>query len=493
MEVSLAKRRADTCYPAMPRPRPSPLWLRLAGPMLLFVVAGSIVLALWIHASARRDSRAVFATLAQTNADFIRGTRLPANERVAESIGRVLNMQVFFRHGSWDMQSGAGVGMQFRKGKELVPPPEGPLGEQTNLLGALTPGDGIVRAGANFEAIAVPVEKETTLIVVRRVEPALRFLMQPRTLLVLGAFWLLSVGLAWALTRGLVRPLRLIAERLPHIQDDAEPNLPGSERPDEIGQLARAYLETRAQLAEERARREKIERLALLGRMATGMAHEIHNPLAAIRMHAQLIDSTPEAGLPAATRESLPVLLGETARIEGLVNQWMFLARPAPPQTAPADLAALIGEVVRTLTPQAAHARVELIDRTAPGLCAKVDARRLTQAIGNVVLNAIHAMPGGGSVIIEGSSAEVVRLSFRDAGHGFSQSALIHHAELFFSEKEGGMGIGLSVTSEILRAHGGALHVANAPEGGAIVTFILPAPVEKSPSRNPQYAIRNSQ
>lgn len=459
----------------MPRPRPSPLWLRLAGPMLLFVVAGSIVLALWIHASARRDSRAVFATLAQTNADFIRSARLPANERVAESIGRVLGMQVFFRHGSWEMVSGEGGGMHFRQGKELVPPPQGPLEAQTALVRALRPSDGIIRAGASHEAIAVSVEKEITLIVVRRVEPALRFLLQPRTLLVLGAFWLLSVGLAWALTRGLVRPLRLIAERLPHIEDDAEPNLPGTERPDEIGQLARAYLETRAQLAEERARREKIERLALLGRMATGLAHEIHNPLAAIRMHAQIIDSSPEAELPAATRASLPVLLGEAARIEGLVNQWMFLARPAPPQTAPADLAAFVGQTLRALVPQAAHAHVELIDRTPPGLWAKVDARRITQAIGNVVLNAIHAMPSGGSVLIEGSAGDVVRLSFRDTGAGFSERALIHHAELFFSEKEGGMGIGLSVTSEILRAHGGSLVVENAAEGGAVVTFVLPS------------------
>jgi signal transduction histidine kinase len=460
--------------------------------MLLFVAAGSIVLALWIHDSARRDSRAVFATLAQTNADFIRSTRLPANERVADSIGRVLNMQVFFLHGAWDMVAGEGNGVHFRRGKELVPVPEGALAAHTEALGELAPGAGIIPIGGDFEAIALPVEKDTSLIVVRPVEPALRFLFQPRTLFVLGAFWLLSVALAWALTRRLVRPLRLIAERLPHIQDDAEPNLPGAERADEIGQLARAYLDTRTQLAAERAEREKIERLALLGRMATGLAHEIHNPLAAIRMHAQLIDSSPAADLAGAARASLPVLLGETARIEGLVNQWMFLARPAPPHTVPTDLTALVADVVRTFAPQAAHARVEIIDRTAPALYAKVDARRLTQAIGNVVLNAIHALPGGGTLVIEGSSAEVVRLSFRDTGAGFSTNALAHHAELFFSEKEGGMGIGLSVTSEILRAHGGSLQVANAPEGGAIVTFVLPVTLGNSAIRNPQSAIRNS-
>src|SRR4051812_15977236 len=100
------------------RPRPSPLWLRLAGPMLLFIVAGSTVLALWIHSTARRESHAVFTTLAQTNADFIRSAHLPVNERVAESIGRVLNMQVFFRHGSWDMVKSTGGAMRFQQGRE---------------------------------------------------------------------------------------------------------------------------------------------------------------------------------------------------------------------------------------------------------------------------------------------------------------------------------------------------------------------------------------
>jgi signal transduction histidine kinase len=316
---------------------------------------------------------------------------------------------------------------------------------------------------------------------------------------VLGTFWVLSFGLAWALTRGLVRPLRLIAERLPHIEDDSEKTLPGAERPDEIGQLARAYLATRAQLAEERAQREKAERLALLGRMATGLAHEIHNPLAAIRMHAQLVDSTPDADLAATARESLPVLLGETARIEGLVNQWMFLARPAPPQTAPADLAELVRGIVRTLQPEAAHAGVAIIDHTTPGLFAKVDARRIAQAIGNVLRNAIQAMPRGGSVTIEGemgneergtrsdgnrapSSQSAIVLRFRDTGPGFSAKALAHHAELFFSEKEGGMGIGLSVTSEILRAHGGEMRVENAADGGAQVAFFLPT--EKREAQN---------
>jgi signal transduction histidine kinase len=246
------------------------------------------------------------------------------------------------------------------------------------------------------------------------------------------------------------------------IEADAEATLPGAERADEIGQLARAYLQTRTQLAQERARREQAERLALLGRMATGLAHEIHNPLSAIRMHAQLLGSAPSAQLAAATADSLPVLLDETARIEGLVNQWMFLAKPAPPQTALVDLREIAGTVLKTYSASAAHAGVTVTADLPERLPVRVDARRLGQAVGNIVLNAIQAMPRGGELSLRGSRDEsTVRLVFSDTGRGFSGEALARHGELFFSEREGGMGIGLNVSMEILRAHGGRLEVSN--------------------------------
>src|SRR4030095_439386 len=111
---------------------------------------------------------------------------------------------------------------------------------------------------------------------------------------------------------------------------------------------------------DERVRREQAERLALLGRMATGLAHEIHNPLSAIRMHAQLLESSAEAELPALAKESLPLMLGETVKIESLVSQWMFLARPEPPKVAPLQIARVIENVLRTYEPAAQHAAVSL-------------------------------------------------------------------------------------------------------------------------------------
>jgi signal transduction histidine kinase len=142
---------------------------------------------------------------------------------------------------------------------------------------------------------------------------------------------------------------------------------------------------------------------------------------------------------------------------------------------APADLGEIVSGVVRALGPQAAHARVRLVNEVPAGLRARVDARRLAQAIGNIILNGVQAMSNGGALTIQGEHRDSrMRLIFRDTGRGFSVDALAHYADLFFSTKEGGMGIGLNVTHEIARAHDGTLLVANAPEGGAIVTLQIP-------------------
>ena len=137
----------------------------------------------------------------------------------------------------------------------------------------------------------IPIDAQVSLLLFR-VEPAAGGFWRLRTFAVLGVFWALSLALAWALAGGIVGPLRRLAHRLPRIADDtSEPALPEASRPDEIGQLARAYLDTRTALAAERRAREQAERLATLGRMATGLAHEINNPVAAIKLHAQLLET----------------------------------------------------------------------------------------------------------------------------------------------------------------------------------------------------------
>ncbi len=204
------------------------------------------------------------------------------------------------------------------------------------------------------------------------------------------------------------------------------------------------------------------QRLAILGQMATALAHEIQNPVAAIRLHSQLLEKN--------NPDSAALIIDEAATIERLVNQWMFLARPDPPCKTEVSLADLLTQTVRALTPAAEHAQVRIVLELESEERLQADGRRLCQAFHNIILNAIQAMPTGGTLTI---TARNRRVSFADTGPGFSKTAITRWAEMLYTEKEGGMGIGLSMAQEVIRAHGGTLTVANRPEGGALVCLEL--------------------
>jgi signal transduction histidine kinase len=148
----------------------------------------------------------------------------------------------------------------------------------------------------------------------------------------------------------------------------------------------------------------------------------------------------------------------------------MFLARPDPPRKTEVALADLLDQTVRLLTPAAQHARVRIVVDADRADHLQADARRLCQAFHNIILNAIQAMSTGGTLSI---TARGHTVDFADTGPGFSRTALARWAQMLYSEKEGGMGIGLSMAQEVVRAHGGRLTVANRPEGGALVRIEL--------------------
>jgi signal transduction histidine kinase len=306
-----------------------------------------------------------------------------------------------------------------------IPRTERLAGLLSQVLGMEVRFERVAAMDGRHEAVAVNIEPGAELTLIRE-RPTLRTLvLRPLTLGTLAAFWGLCFALAWAV----VRP----------------------------------YL--------------KAQRLALLGQMATALAHEIQNPVAAIRLHGQLLERTQQGeaqgrgGLEARpTMSAAALIVDEATKIEGLVNQWMFLARPDPPRKAAVAVADLLEQSVRLLAPAAEHGRVRLVVDAARDLLVQADARRLGQVFHNIILNAIQAMPTGGTLTI---LARDHTISFLDTGPGFSPTALRRWAEMLYSEKEGGMGIGLSVAQEIIRAHGGRLTVGNRPEGGAWVSVEL--------------------
>ena len=276
----------------------------------------------------------------------------------------------------------------------------------SQLLGVEVRFQRLAAPDALHEAVTVPIDSAAELTLIRE-RPRLReVLMKPISVCALAAFWVLWFALAWAVA-------------LPWL---------------------------------------KAQRFALLGALATSLAHEIRNPVAAIRLHGQLLEQTQPS--------SAGLIVHQAARIEDLVNQWMYLARPEPPCKTEFALADLLGEMTRALGPSAAHARVRIELTASAPRRVHADIQRLGQVFHNVIVNAIQAMPKGGTLAIAISEKDV---SFADTGVGFSRAALRRGAEMFYSEKQGGMGIGLSMARNIVHAHGGRLTFNNRPGGGAIV------------------------
>ncbi|MBL9130126.1 MAG: HAMP domain-containing histidine kinase [Verrucomicrobiaceae bacterium] len=223
-------------------------------------------------------------------------------------------------------------------------------------------------------------------------------------------------------------------------------------------------------LARERLKRAQTERLAMLGRVATSLAHDIKNPLASIQLHAQLMT-------PAGTEDAkaLQMIEAESEVIAGLVNQWLHLANPLPPRLVRLDVAECAAAVAKNIEAQARHAGVDIENGLRGPVWVMGDAQRLAQAFRNILVNAIQAMPRGGKLRITAESREnTISLHFSDSGPGFSEMALARGAELFFTEKEGGMGVGLNIVSSIVLAHGGRLEMKNDPKGGAVIVVSLP-------------------
>lgn len=222
-------------------------------------------------------------------------------------------------------------------------------------------------------------------------------------------------------------------------------------------------------LARERLKRAQSERLAMLGRVATSLAHDIKNPLASIQLHAQLMTPKDEEDA-----HSLSLIESESTVISGLVNQWLHLANPLPPKLVRLDAAQAVREVAQNLQAQAQHSGVEVDCALEEPLWVQGDAQRLSQAFRNLMINGIQAMPRGGVLKVSAEyQASQVLLRFADAGPGFSENALQRGTELFFTEKEGGMGVGLNIVATIIAAHGGQLELQNDPKGGAIALVTL--------------------
>lgn len=289
-----------------------------------------------------------------------------------------------------------------------------------------------------------------------------------------GAFALaLGISLARALTRPLGKLLNG-AERLARGELDTRIEL---ERDDELGALARAFNRMAAELALREERLVAAERLASLGQLAAGVAHEVNNPLTAIIGHARLIER--DAAASGEAREGAALVLAEAERCRAIVSGLLDLARPPRLTRVALDLAEVADEVAQAIArghgdAVAAHALFH-IQRPAAGVTLSGDAPKLRQVVWNLLKNAVEAAPEGPvRVSFAGDPARVV-MRVSDPGAGIPEAVRARLFEPFVTSKPDGTGLGLAVSLALARAHGGTLRLVSTG-AGAGTTFELELP-----------------
>jgi two-component system sensor histidine kinase HydH len=233
------------------------------------------------------------------------------------------------------------------------------------------------------------------------------------------------------------------------------------------GLLARS-ISARGQLARDVARElERRRSLESLGLVAAGLAHEIRNPLGAIRGYAQLLHE--QAG-DEGSRARAGLMLPELDRVAERLEEFLGFARKRRSAAAAVDLAGLAAEVVALFTPDADAAGTMLSLESSPGRpVVEGDAAALKELITNLVLNALEACRGGGEVIVRTARTGAdVELSVFDSGQGIRPEVLPRLFEPYFTTKDRGSGLGLAISRRIAEDHGASLTLANAPGGGAV-------------------------
>jgi len=282
--------------------------------------------------------------------------------------------------------------------------------------------------------------------------------------LVAGFGLILVVAVSWALARSVARPLERLADAARRIGggDLATPVAAvGSGEP---GALAADLEAMRARLADLERRTRDAERLAVLGTFSATVAHEVRNPLSAVRLTIQLLGRR----LPGETQ--LAVLGQELERLDLIVDELLAYARGMTVNREPVDLAAAATSVVSLLQRQADHAGVAVAVSGAGR--ANADPMRLRQMLLNLVLNGIQAVQSGGRGGTVSVQVADGRLVVADDGPGLDPVVADRLGRPFATTRADGTGLGLHLAAAVATAHGGSLtHQAGDPGARFVVTL----------------------
>lgn len=288
-----------------------------------------------------------------------------------------------------------------------------------------------------------------------------------------------AAWISWRLSQRIAQPIVGLTEFTRDFRSNAMARPPAAGAAiAEVDELHRAFVDMVEALERSREQIVRAGKLAVVGEMAAIMAHEVRTPLGILRSSAQLLERQPHVG--ERERELIGYITSETDRLNRLVTLLLECARPRPPEFRPRDVHELISAVMSLLAARAEKKRVRLgtaLEAAEPVLAC--DGEQLTQVFLNLVLNALDFVPEGGRIEVRTrDTAGALVVSVLDDGPGVPPDLRARIFDPFFSRREGGIGLGLTIVQQIVQVHHAGIEVGESPWGGARfdIRFPLPPP-----------------
>ena len=283
---------------------------------------------------------------------------------------------------------------------------------------------------------------------------------------------LLGIALSWWATARVTRPVQRLAESAARVAAGDWGATVESSSADEIGQLARAFNRMTHELVAQRERLVQAERVAAWRELARRLAHELKNPLFPLQITVENMQRARERHpeqFDEVFREGAATLLAELANLKQIVARFSDFARMPAPEMQPVSFNELVSDTLKLFEPQLAQARVRANAELDPRLCpVQADPEQMTRVLRNLILNAIDAMPEGGTLTVRTMALEGgVRLEVSDTGQGLTPEECSRLFTPYYTTKTHGTGLGLAIVQSVVSDHHGRISVESAPGKGA--------------------------
>ena len=289
----------------------------------------------------------------------------------------------------------------------------------------------------------------------------------------LCAFAIIALSVVFTVRLGsaVLRPLRRLTDAASHYGRGDFAFRVGDVGKGELAAVADAFSEMADELARREAQLLAKERMAAIGQLAAGVAHELNNPIGIIRGYLGTMSADEDRE---SLRQELAILDDEAHQCQRVADDLLSYARTDQLALDPIDMKSFLSETVRRyqMNPEAEHVRIEV---AADDAVIRADATRLRQVVLNLLSNAAHVSQKGALVELVGTAFDdSYRVEVIDNGPGIPLADRQRVFEPFFSKRKGGTGLGLAVCQGIVHAHGGTVEIADAKGGGAVFRLTLP-------------------